>query len=88
MIVPFAEWDTGNLSWWESYTSIKHNRSDNFETATFINAANAVGALYLLNLYLSAITGISIYSDESVFIHSDYGKTKILYDPIKKLPDF
>ena len=87
-IVPFSGWDTGSLEWWNSYTGIKHNRSDNLKSATFLNAANAVGALYLLNLYLSKITDISIYSDEAVFISSDYGKTKILCDSIKKLPDF
>lgn len=87
-IVPFQGWDDGNLKWWDSYNNIKHNRGDYYETATFSNAANAVGALYLLNLYISMITGVSIYSDESEFISSDYGKCKLLCDSIKSLPGF
>ena len=87
-ITPFSGWEEGVLDWWNSYTSIKHNRSNDYKLASFLNAANAVGALYILNLYLSKITEISIHSDESVFIDSNYGKTKVFYAPIKELPDF
>ena len=87
-IVPFSNWDNGTLGWWEAYVGIKHNRSDNFQDASFNNAANAVGALYVLILYLSQVTGVNIYSDEALFITSNYGKTKVLYDPIMALPDF
>lgn len=57
---PFEEWNKDNpgqhLSWWQAFTSIKHNRYGNRQKANLKNVLNILGALFLLeNLLLLKI---------------------------------
>lgn len=83
---PFENWEKSKLEWWEAYTDIKHSRVDNYEKGNYINATYALGALYLLILYLDKTTGSNIYSDYSSFIRSNYSKASLIHAPISKLP--
>lgn len=47
---------TSGSKWKRAYQAVKHNRSNSIKLATVTNAINALGALYILNLY---------YADES-----------------------
>jgi len=57
VISPFRDWsktgrfkkkeDINNLSWWDAYTQMKHNRLENRQKATLANSVNSVGALLL-----------------------------------------
>ena len=49
---PFIKWKTNeNLEWWTSYNSVKHHRNSNYEEGNLRNVMNAIGALYIINLY-------------------------------------
>ena len=47
---------SSGCKWKQAYQAFKHNRTQNLKQATIWNMLNALGALYVLNLY---------YSDES-----------------------
>lgn len=51
----------GKCKWNKAYQAIKHNRSQSMKMATVDNLLNALGALYILNLY---------YRDESFWYES------------------
>lgn len=87
-IEPFSDWPEHSLSWWSAYQNVKHNRGGHFSDATYINAATAVSALYILIFYLAEITNISFRNHESRYIESDYSDPQLLCLPDKKLPDF
>lgn len=63
----------GKGKWKKAYQAIKHNRSQSMKMATVENLLNALGALYILNLY---------YQDESFWYESpmkdrrDYNATR------------
>lgn len=83
---PFKDWQNGKLEWWEAYTDIKHSRVENYRKGNYINATYALGALYLLILYLDKDVEANIYSDQSSYIRSYYSKASLLHAPISKLP--
>lgn len=39
-------------NWKKAYQAVKHNRSQNYKSANMINCLQALGALFILNLYL------------------------------------
>lgn len=51
---PWEEWKKpkGLPLWWTAYNKVKHERNAHFPQANLENALNAVGGLFLLNLYL------------------------------------
>ena len=49
---PLVNWKTNkNCDWWTSYNSVKHNRNNEYEKANLKNVINAIGALYIINLF-------------------------------------
>lgn len=70
----------GKSKWGKAYQAIKHNRSKSMKMATVENLLNALGALYILNLY---------YRDESFWYGSpmenrrDYNEMRdsIIFSP-------
>ena len=52
-IQPWLDWSAGQSpSWWgKGFTKLKHDRTNNFETASLSNALKAVGALFLTVLH-------------------------------------
>ena len=49
---PLINWETNNnCDWWTSYNGVKHRRNIEYENANLKNAINAIGALYIINLY-------------------------------------
>lgn len=88
MILPFSGWDTGRLEWWDSYVNVKHNRGNNFRSATYKNAVYALSALYLLILYLAKTNNIRVDDADSTYIISDYSFRYYVCSPNKLLPDF
>ena len=92
---PLQEWSVENnivsgLDWWKAYNSLKHNEADSFMFATLDNAANALAALYILNLYLMFI----VFEDLSIahYYPCEYFRCKYTADTMiieeGKLPDF
>jgi hypothetical protein len=54
-VKPFEGWNklkAGKLFWWKAYNKVKHNRIDNYKLGNLRNLLNALGALYLMELYL------------------------------------
>jgi len=53
-IQPFQGWDATHaaqsLSWWSTFTNIKHNRSAHIQESSQQNTLNILGALYLLEM--------------------------------------
>lgn len=54
---PFKPWEKwgepdGVPRWWTAYNKVKHHRNTEFHQANLKNAINAVGALFILILYL------------------------------------
>ena len=87
-IRPFSHWKDGKLPWWSAYQAVKHNRGDCFNEATYINATTAIGALYILMIYLGKITGIPFNDAQSNYFFSDYCHQMFCAAPPKQLPDF
>ena len=87
-IEPFKGWDSGPLSWWGAYQSVKHSRGSHFADATYINVTTAIAALYILIFYLAEITETKFDNHISKYIDSDYSDPHLLCSPLKKLPDF
>jgi hypothetical protein len=49
---PLENWNNNkNCDWWKSYNSVKHQRNNNYEKANLKNVINAIGALYIINLF-------------------------------------
>ena len=88
IISPFSGWDSGPLKWWGAYQHVKHNRSDNFNDASYENAAFSLAALYILIFYTAKANDIRFPNTKSIYLESDYEDTNILYGPQKQLPDF
>ena len=87
-IKPFENWNSDKLKWWDAYTNLKHDLDDRIKQATCINAIYAISALYILILYLSEITGLELFNNESKYINSRYGFAKTAISNVSRLPDF
>lgn len=87
-IEPFSGWDTGKLTWWDSYQHVKHSRKSSFTEATYINALYALGALYVLIFYIAKHFDLSFPNHKSIYITSKYSYTHIVAAPDNALPDF
>lgn len=87
-VLPFSGWDAGKLSWWDTYSDIKHDRSNNFKDATYKNAVYALAALYILILYLAQMKKIHINDSDSTYIISEYSSKYLVCSPSRQLPDF
>lgn len=48
---PFKCNSNDQLEWWNSHNGLKHNRINEFQTATLKNLINALAGLYLLEIY-------------------------------------
>ena len=59
--------NTDICRWKQAYQKIKHNRTENISKATVWNMLNALGALYILNLY---------YADENFWFETPIGKRR------------
>lgn len=88
-IIPFEPWamEGQHLTWWDAYGDIKHNRGDNYNKATYHNAALAVSALYVAIYYLAKISGLKT-SFNGDYIQSEYAPQYFLCRAPKDLPDF
>lgn len=53
-IKPLASWENigGQLDWWNAYGNIKHNRYNNFQSASLKNTLYALSSLLILEAYL------------------------------------
>jgi len=51
---PWSSWNEANgvPIWWTAYNKIKHHRDTEYDSANLRNALNAVGALFVMVLYL------------------------------------
>ncbi len=80
----------GGLEWWSAYNSIKHERKDAYLKCTLNNATLAVGALYVLNLYLQKRTSanLQIARDNPVRFFKNEYITKNVVASGKPLPGF
>lgn len=63
--------------WYYAYTKIKHDRVKNFKEANIENLINALGALFLLNVY---------YKDEIFYSKKDY-IIEVIIDKIQSYSD-
>jgi hypothetical protein len=49
---PLINWKNNrNCDWWTSYNDVKHQRNTKYENANIKNVINAIGSLYIINLY-------------------------------------
>ncbi len=49
---PLSNWGNDkNPDWWKSYNNVKHERNLYFKEANLKNTINAIGALYIINMY-------------------------------------
>ena len=49
---PWSNWENGNNPyWWKSHNNVKHERNAYFKEANLKNTINAIGALYIINIY-------------------------------------
>ncbi len=87
-ISPFSSWDSGPLKWWGAYQNVKHNRSLNFDYASYENAAFSLAALYILVFYTAKANDIKFPNTKSIYFESAYEDTNVLFSPQKQLPDF
>ena len=87
-IKPLFEWQSGPLSWWDAYGTIKHSRGNHFDRATYYNAVQALAALYILIMYLSKISGHDIDDYHSDYITSQYASGFLVAQAATHLPDF
>jgi len=87
-IAPFTDWNNGKLNWWESYQHVKHNRGSYFGDATYINAVQAISALYILTFYVAKSSNLCFPDHEATYLSSNYAHPGLLCAPDKELPDF
>lgn len=56
IIKPFSNWKSGSSynapDWWPLYNFVKHNRINNYKDANLKNVINALGGLYIFEMYL------------------------------------
>lgn len=87
-IEPFSAWVDGKLPWWNAYQRVKHDRGNCFSEATYINAATAIAAVYILVFYLAKITNLEFYGIGSKYFFSNYCYPTLRVQPSRQLPDF
>lgn len=61
VLIPFDNWDKGNLIWWKGYTDLKHNYFDNASSGNLLNCMNALGAYLLAILYFGYLENKNSY---------------------------
>ena len=76
-LVPWDEWKVPNgvPLWWTANNKVKHERHTHFDHATLKHALNAVGALFVLLLYLyrdKATQGQLVPAPEIVRVGEDH----------------
>ena len=65
---PWETWESSvSPLWWRANNKVKHNRTENLREASFKNAFNAIGALYITNLYF-----LRLYSDDPFNVDYDW----------------
>lgn len=87
---PFLNWVSGSNyqspHWWKFYNEVKHNRISNYKNANLKNLINAIGGLYLLEIYLLrkitfgnvSITNLDIPDDPSELFQIKDWNTKFI----------
>ena len=85
---PYEEWETGHLSWWDTYQHIKHSRGNHFHEATYKNALLSLSGLYILIFYLAKYTETIFTDYKSEYILSQYRRSQLLMGAEKHLPDY
>ena len=89
---PLAEWSvTEPNPWWKAYNKIKHDRTNNFESANLNNCLNALASLMVLELYLAQIVLRNLDSITPIncdYFDCEYGLTVLAGNPGNSLPDF
>jgi len=48
LLQPYDSWTIGQPEWWAAYNSLKHDRLNNYEVATYTNAVLALAGLHQL----------------------------------------
>lgn len=92
---PLAEWSVtepnSGLPWWKAYNKIKHDRTNNFESANLNNCLNALASLMVLELYLAQIVLRNLDSITPIncdYFDCEYGLAVLAGNPENGLPDF
>lgn len=68
IVQPFAGWATGSsLPWYQSYNRVKHNRSEEFESASLLNVVASVAAVFAIVFAQFGISSFDPYRDVSGF---------------------
>lgn len=78
------------LEWWNAYNALKHDEENSYKKATLKNAIEAVGSLYILDLYMIKIFSGNLHfvrEQPTSYIRNDYVATQWITDE-GQLPDF
>lgn len=74
---------TSGAKWKQAYQALKHNRNNSLRKANIDNLLNALGALYLLNVYYAdemidaAIPAVGYYNQEHIYKSKVFDTTSI-----------
>lgn len=82
-LIPLKNFETESPDWWKAYNDLKHNREENFSKATLFNLLNALGALYILEIYFYKNNYQNKENDENI-----PSKTSILFTTKELKPNF
>lgn len=86
-IYPFENWSKGKLRWWDVYNDLKHSRFKTIDSASFVNAAYTLGALFVLNYYLFELSSVMLPPDSKSF-GCRFAPKILVCGADEKLPDF
>jgi hypothetical protein len=68
VVQPFDTWSTrSSLPWYQSYNRVKHNRSDEFQSASLKNAVASVAAVFAIVFAQFGISSFDPYHDVGNF---------------------
>jgi len=72
IFTPLKEWSKGHsLKWYQDYNSVKHDRSGNFQKASFINVINAASGVLAILFSQFDTYAFNPYNDQLSFQATD-----------------
>lgn len=85
-IKPLENWGSSRLEWWDAYTTLKHNRINNYNQASLRNVIDAMSSLLIVIAYLANFRDSNkLYGHSNLFYMESMPST-IITDG-GKLPD-